>query len=156
MNVDVAEEVSPDKIIDLNEVPWDLPSNQFDEVYTSHVLEHLKISGITSLEEIHRICRDGAIVVVYVPYKGVEGVHQQFFDGSLPRYFTEEAEFSYYTDKRYNIIENKLRFSKRKLLFWNYVVEPVIQKLPIWVYHSTFLQYLFPAEEIYWKLEVKK
>ena len=50
----------------LDRFPWPLPDNHFLIVYALQVLEHLAKS-VQAMEEIWRICQNGAIVIISVP-----------------------------------------------------------------------------------------
>jgi len=41
INVDKAPECQPDLLMDLESLPWNIESNQADEVLFNHCLEHL-------------------------------------------------------------------------------------------------------------------
>lgn len=75
-------------------------------------LEHLE-DVIKVIEELYRICQDGAILRIKVPYYKSSGAftdptHKNFFTESSFRYFSGEDEYSYYTKARFKVIKNKL------------------------------------------------
>ena len=51
--------------IDWRHLPFD--DDSVDEVLLSHVVEHLK-NPLGLFDDLHRVCRDGALVTVRVPY----------------------------------------------------------------------------------------
>lgn len=53
---------------DLNSIPYPFPDDSVDAVYSSHCLEHLSDPN-RSFQEIARICRVGAQVVIKVPHE---------------------------------------------------------------------------------------
>ena len=71
LNVDKEVECLPDKIQDLEVLPWDFKDDSVDQIILSHVLEHL---GQTSqiylliIKELYRICKTGAKIAVTVPH----------------------------------------------------------------------------------------
>lgn len=67
MNVDCRSNVKSDKKMDLEKFPYPFKDNSFDEVYMSHVLEHLA-DPIKILREIIRISKDKAIITIKVPH----------------------------------------------------------------------------------------
>ena len=69
VNVDKFGE--PDLRCDLEQFPWPWPDNSVEEVVMSHVLEHLGATSdifIRIMQELYRVCRDGATVHVTVPH----------------------------------------------------------------------------------------
>ncbi len=71
VNVDIGDYCAPDVIHDLEEVPWPWDDSVVDEIYMSHVLEHL---GATTagyfavLQEMYRVCRHDARITIVVPH----------------------------------------------------------------------------------------
>jgi hypothetical protein len=71
LNADRSPLCQPDQIVDLERTPWPWPDGTADEVMLSHVLEHL---GATTagyfaiIQELWRICRNGAAVTIVVPH----------------------------------------------------------------------------------------
>mgnify|MGYP003340469083 FL=1 len=71
LNVDCVEAFHPDRVIDLERTPWDLPSDGAEEVLLNHVLEHLGASTSSFLAvmvELYRVCADGALIRINVPH----------------------------------------------------------------------------------------
>lgn len=56
-----------DVLHDLDAFPWPLDSDSFDEARALDVLEHVG-DFVRCVEEIHRVCKDGAIVTVRMPF----------------------------------------------------------------------------------------
>lgn len=65
-NVDRSALPGVDRQFDLATLPWPLPDGQFDEVLCDNILEHLW-DCLGTMEEIWRVCRDGAKVHIRVP-----------------------------------------------------------------------------------------
>ena len=71
VNVDKVATCNPDKIVNLEELPWPWPDNSVDEILLSHVLEHLGAATdvyLGIIKELYRICRDGALINIRVPH----------------------------------------------------------------------------------------
>ena len=71
VNVDKVAACAPDQVADLESFPWPWPDDSVDEVMLSHVLEHLGAATDTYLgiiQELYRVCRNGAEVTVIVPH----------------------------------------------------------------------------------------
>jgi SAM-dependent methyltransferase len=79
-----------DLVCDLEQgVP--LADNCVDHVYTNHMLEHIE-HLVLLMQEIYRVCRPGASVIVRVPYYASVGAfkdptHRRFFAEDTFRYF---------------------------------------------------------------------
>ena len=59
---------------DLFQLPWPIPSNTYDYLFCSHFLEHVPHSHngiyplfIRVIQEINRICKNGALVEILLP-----------------------------------------------------------------------------------------
>ncbi len=71
VNVDRSPECHPDRVVDLESLPWPFENDSCEEVVMSHVLEHL---GETTsayfgiIKELYRICRADALVRIVVPH----------------------------------------------------------------------------------------
>jgi len=80
-----------DKRFDFDKVPWPLKSNSFEQVYSSHCLEHLDDTQ-KAMEEIWRICKPGARVTIRVPHFSsmfaFAPFHKKFFARGSMQYFT--------------------------------------------------------------------
>jgi hypothetical protein len=71
VNVDHSAECNPDIVMDLETVPWDFPDNAVSHIVMSHVLEHLGQTPqafLAIMQELYRICRDGAEIEITVPH----------------------------------------------------------------------------------------
>jgi SAM-dependent methyltransferase len=66
VGVDILPGPAVDVVHDLNVHPWPLPNDAFDRVVCIDVIEHLA-NVVRTMEEIHRIARDGARVEIQVP-----------------------------------------------------------------------------------------
>lgn len=112
---------------DLNQFPWSFRDNFFSEINIIGTLEH-QDSVIETMDEIHRICKDGAKVTIQVPFFNNAGAHadpitKNFFTFGTFEYFTREKNEDIlnqgkgydYTNKYFkiiNIIGKSARFGK--------------------------------------------
>ena len=70
LNVDGFEACKPDRLIDLEQFPWDLPSDYVEQILIKHVLEHLGARFAVFeqvMQEIFRVAAAVAIVKIHVP-----------------------------------------------------------------------------------------
>lgn len=71
INADRSPACNPDQVVDLETIPWPWPADAAEEILLSHVLEHLggrPDAYLRIIQELYRICRDGAKIVVVVPH----------------------------------------------------------------------------------------
>jgi len=104
---------SVDVVHDMNVYPYPFRDNSVDEVLLINILEHLP-DTIKVMEEIWRICRNGASVKIVVPYYNSLGAcndptHVRFFTEYTFDYFTHDnatylSSYNYYSIARFKII----------------------------------------------------
>jgi len=167
----IGMDISPlprvDYVVDLAKEPLPFQDNTVDEVYTKSFLEHLEIEGIIHvMEEVWRVSRNGARVELNVPHfsscYAADEFHKTFFRcrsfGQLlgGQYLKTSRQFEY--PCQYRIIRRRITFEKIPFLFWNYLVEPIVNlswKITLFWEHS-FLVNLFPGLKLILELEVVK
>jgi SAM-dependent methyltransferase len=89
LNIDHSRWTKADLLYDLNQIPYPFPDNLFERVELSHILEHLE-KPFEVMKEIHRVCRNDAILEIYVPHfsRGFTHVeHNHGYDMTFPFYF---------------------------------------------------------------------
>lgn len=70
-NVDYDKSCNPDQVIDLEECPWNLPSDFFEYINAENILEHLGQTPklfINILQEMYRVSKDQAQWVILFPH----------------------------------------------------------------------------------------
>jgi len=166
VNVDFNKEIKADEYIDL-ELPLPYEDNSVDEVLLDNTLEHIK-NIFPFLDELHRICKQNAIIEIYVPhFSGIYATkhlahYYQFGIGSfdifkevsgLDKGFNGER----YGKARFEVVEQKLRWFHHKSaehkskegFSWffniNRVWQLILEKFSC-----------FKFDEIYFKLKVVK
>lgn len=98
VNVDWQDASSVDVVHDLNQLPYPFEDNSIDEIYISHVLEHLDRPFFV-MKEFHRILKNGGVLHIKVPHfsRGfTHAEHAHGFDITFPMYFRKEAKTSGY------------------------------------------------------------
>jgi SAM-dependent methyltransferase len=155
INVDLVPSTNPDIVHDLNNRPWPLPDNQFDECHAYDVIEHLD-NIVATMEEIHRVCRNGAVVRITVPHFScgnayTDPTHRHYFSCFSLNYFTGEHQFSYYSDCRFKRRANQIVFAQTLL---NKLVHRLANRFP--AEYERRWAWIFPAWFLYFELEVVK
>jgi SAM-dependent methyltransferase len=155
INLDVTRATNPDVLHDLNRRPWPFPDGHFREVLAYDVIEHLD-DVLATFEEIHRVCRDGAIVRVAVPHFScanayTDPTHKRTFGYFSLDNLTEDGEFSFYTQARF-------RVRHRQIIFWPTLLNKLVWRLanryPMW--YELRWAWVFPALFVSFELEVVK
>lgn len=113
-----------DLVWNLDRRPWPLPDGAFGKVYLVNVLEHLEdVIGV--MEEVHRVCRSGAEVVILAPFASshhlwTDPTHRRAFLSRSFQYFTSgfsDERFSY-TGARFELLE--VTYEKYEDWMWVY------------------------------------
>lgn len=70
LNLDIDPNVNPDYLINLDDPNLKLPfeDNTVDEVKAYHILEHIGENYFKVLQELYRVCKNGAVLDVRVPH----------------------------------------------------------------------------------------
>jgi predicted SAM-dependent methyltransferase len=143
-----------------------LPENSVDEIYSSNFLEHVNDLEIL-MKECHRIIKPKGILNIYVPHFSnpwfySDYTHKRFFGIYTFLYFsTNNHKYrrgvpDFYTDFKFQVIEQKLIFKSPPFYFRN-LFRQILQKIfnsSIYMqelYEDTFC-YLFACQELYAKL----
>jgi ubiquinone/menaquinone biosynthesis C-methylase UbiE len=154
-----------DVIHDLDQLPWPLEDSRFDFVRAQDVLEHVSdFFGV--MEEIHRVCRDGALVEVRMPF--MSSLH--FATDPTHRRAGTSATFDYFDPKlplgRYAY--SAARFEKVKFVYGRFhpgivgklfklldsVVVPLCQHNPTSYEH--YFAYVYPMHDVTYTLRAVK
>ncbi len=155
VNVDSREEVHPDIVLDLDKRPWPFADSAFREVHAYDVLEHLS-DVVGTLEEIHRVCENGAIVKLTVPHFScanafTDPTHRHYFGHQSFHYLTGEHEHDHYTSVRFRRRVTQIVFEQSPL---NRLVRRLANARPS-AYEKRWA-WMFPAWFLYAELEVVK
>ncbi len=145
VNMDIARLPGVDVVHDLNNYPWPFKENEFDEIYASHVLEHLD-SIIDPLEEIWRVSKNGALIKIGVPiFPGVlaacDPTHKQFYTYMTFKYFEpSNTGLNYYSKAQFITKKRKIIFNRYIKFFEAINISKFTQK-----FYAAFFSFLFPA-----------
>lgn len=151
-NCDISSEVNPDKIVDL-EKALDFEDNSVDEIIINHVLEHVQ-NILFVFKEFYRICKNGAIINIRVPYFSHESA---FSTMTHVRFFTWTSfDFLDAKNPRHYDAVGNFKIVWRKLI-WKKIFKPLELLFNIYprIYQELF-PWIFPAKELHIKLQVIK
>jgi hypothetical protein len=155
VNVDSVASTNPDLVHDLDVRPWPLPDDHFREVRAYDVIEHLD-NVVAVMEEIHRVCRNGAVVKITVPHFSCANAftditHRHYFSAASFDYFTGANDFDFYTDRRFRKRSASIVFQPTLV---NKVVHRLASRYPA-AYEGRWA-WIFPAWFLYFELVVDK
>jgi SAM-dependent methyltransferase len=97
INIDLRPVHEPDVLHDLNRFPYPFADDEFELIEADHVLEHLN-DPFRVVKELHRISKDGAVIMIRVPHftRGfTHSGHKRGFDVSFPYYFNPSFKAGY-------------------------------------------------------------
>ena len=167
VNLDGVKLQGIDVVHNLNKFPYPFEDNTFDEVRASHVIEHLK-DLINTMEEIHRIAKPNAKIVIKVPYFAwslAQGhpTHMKMFSLGSFYYFDKECWEKYsekYSDKFFKQEKAILRFKKEGdcngiMKLFGRFVDFFVSMNPA-IVDRYFPHFLGGFEELYFELRVLK
>jgi SAM-dependent methyltransferase len=149
VNLDVTDTTTPDIVHDLNVRPWPFPDNHFREVHAFDVIEHLE-DIVGTMEELHRICRAGAIVRITVPHFSccnsfTDPTHRHLFSSGSFNYFSHDSELNFYTAVRFRVLSNHIFFYPGLLnkIVWRLAnrYSQAYERRWAWIFPAWFLQF---------------
>lgn len=143
VNVDSAPKCLPDLLHDLRRFPWPLPSDSFREIWCHDILEHLP-DTVATMNEIHRVAVDGAIVHITTPHFTCanafsDPTHCHQF-GMFTFDFFVAGPGPRYTDDLYSYRRRLLVFHPTRK---NALVRRIANRWPR--FYETHLAWIFPA-----------
>jgi len=158
LGVDLNETEEVDVIQNLDEENWDLPNNHFEKVRAENLFEHLT-DPINFMEELYRICQDGAKVEIRGPHLSSNNwhdpTHKRLLGTKTFDNFTKGGEFEFYSDSRFFIEEKEILFAPFMKQPHKHIGYLIANKIPS-LFENTFLSRIFPAQDIRFKLKVVK
>ena len=157
LNADRVPLAGVDVVLDL-ESPLPFRDGAFDEVYSSHVLEHVD-RFLPLMAELHRVTAPGGRQRHVVPHLSffasyTDPTHRRFFGYHSFDYLSDQGDFNFYTPVRFRILSRQIRFywinnARRRvegrLLTW------LINRVPR--FYERFLCWMLPANEVWFELE---
>lgn len=161
LGIDIDKSSDADVICDINEgIPF--KDSTFSRVYMRSILEH--VDAFSVMKEVHRICRNGAIVEVWMPHFSSHQAwtHLQHRRGGS--YFTfrshkpEEYGFEFEPIETRILVEGREYPNNKSKTRWHFVLMPIewlANKFPM-SFERLWCYWVGGAEAVYFKLRVKK
>lgn len=152
-----------DIIHDLDIFPYPFANDEIEEVWMDQVLEHMK-EPMRVMEEIYRICRNGAKVTIGVPYfrsfyAFIDPTHKTFFGTNWFYYFDPEHQFCKkyrYTNAKFRVdrIEFDREFKKNRIRFFHRIMIGIAERNM--QFYEAKLSHLCPLNSLTFYLTVVK
>lgn len=150
---------SPDIFVrDLSVFPWPWEDNVAEEVHAYMFLEHVT-NLVTTMNEIHRICKNGAILHLTVPYwtgpnTWDDPTHVRAFTAQTFHWFTSDPSNSTYVAAWSNRREWKVLRSKIQVS----AALPFLDLVPrlLGPLYERFFAHLIPAQGLAVDMQVVK
>jgi SAM-dependent methyltransferase len=117
LNVDFDAAAEPDRVQNLDAIPYPFPSGHFARIEADHVLEHLH-EPFRVMTELHRLLQSDGRLVVRVPHfsRGfTHADHKRGFDVTFPFYFDPDYQGGY-TGTEFVLEHLRLRWSAQPYL----------------------------------------
>jgi SAM-dependent methyltransferase len=152
--IDISPDTDADLLVDLDETPYPLESDSFDQILCQDVLEHVA-RPLEMLDELYRIGRPGARIHLRTPhYSSVfaygDPTHVHTYSVLTIRSF-EEPLFDHYSAARFRVVDVTLDFWDP--LRWIGIARLANRFQSI---YEMLFAFRFPAMNIRAKLEIVK
>ncbi len=146
IGLDWDKESKADVICDLNKV-LPLKSDICDFVYCKHLLEHLD-NPLNAIKEIYRVSKKGCRVIIEVPHFSS---HVAYSDLTHKRYFSYVLLDRLVGNVPYKAIKKEITFYKTfRLSGIKFLANRSKEN------YERFWTYIFPAENIFFEIEIDK
>ena len=157
IGIDFAAAADSDIHHDLGVFPYPFEDNRFDVIFCRNVVEHVPdIVGL--MEELHRIGRPGADVLITTPhfsslYAYQDPTHVRHLAYESFDYFSERTRHSnFYTHCRFEIVDRRIDFGKS---FPYSLIAKTLAAASVRHYEKHFA-FIFPANSLFFRLRIQK
>jgi SAM-dependent methyltransferase len=111
VGVDISPDTDADVVMNLDEFPYPLDSDAFDQILCQDVIEHVA-DPLRMMEELHRVGRPGARVHLRTPHFSSvlaysDLTHRHYFSALGIRSLAE-PRFGHYTGARFRLVHLRL------------------------------------------------
>ncbi len=164
IGLDINPRSAADVIHDVDQLPYPFQPDTFDRVICSGIIEHVD-SIVAVMEELHRICRAGAVIEITTPYftsvdAWTDPTHKHYLSSRSFDYFTGDfPEYSFYSTARFQKRAVDIRFWALPRLgnvrpqHW-LGAKWLADRFPM--IYERFFAFMLPAQTIYYELVVVK
>jgi SAM-dependent methyltransferase len=165
IGMDFNPRTAADVIHDLGVVPYPFPDNEFDEIITRHVAEHVP-DVMAFVSELHRITKPGGRIKLVAPHYSnpdwpTDPTHRNHFNCYSFNCFIQDRQlFPFYTDVQLKPIRTYVSLAN----LWRAVglefITNLDQRWPAMRFTRKFwehyLSFVFRGKELHFEFEVLK
>jgi len=159
IGIDRNPHTKADVLCELDHFPYPFRDSSFAGLQAVHVIEHVS-DVIKSMEEFHRLVRDGGEVFIVTPHytdfsSFCDPTHRWHLNSFSLRYFGEDhGGFGYYSGARFQEISVRVKL----LALWRYMgFEFLVNTFPRYRrFWEHYLCYVVRGKVIEWRLRVIK
>ena len=159
LGIDRNPAAHPDVLVELDHPPYPFRDSTFDQLYATHVIEHVA-DVMKTMEEFHRLVRAGGEVLIATPHytdfsSFCDPTHRWHLNSFSLRYFGEDhAGYGYYSHVRFEEISVYVKLlSLWRMLGFEWLVNHFRWFRRFWEY---YLCYVIRGKVIDWRLKVIK
>ena len=141
---DIIMDVSTEKL------PFD--DNSVDEVYTSHLLEHVE-NPLFLLKEIYRVLKKRGELTIQYPhftdYRAHNQYHKNFLSSAVMDFYDKQSKSTVSKmlhDAKFKIVKKQIMVYKTLILPYTYIIAEIAKFAPD--FYEKFLCYLAPAYNV--------
>ncbi|MEQ1877296.1 MAG: methyltransferase domain-containing protein [Bdellovibrionia bacterium] len=158
--VDLVKFPEVDLVHDLDSFPYPMKSDSFEKVLAIDVLEHVG-NLVGAVDEIYRVCRDGAEVHITGPYatsmdRHHDPTHKRGFTRLTFDYFIEGSEhFQRYGYSKGRFTRVRWGFRMNSPLYpWRRLAMKLANLFP--GFYERYFAHLYPMDYVFFVLKVRK
>ena len=153
--VDIVPAPGVDVVHDLNDIPWPFEAGTVTFVNARHIIEHVDDIALF-MREIHRVCSDGAEVVIETPHftsldSWADPTHRWHLSADFAEFFTS-ANAVEARSGRFELLERRLSFGS---FLWSWPARLIcaVGGVRFW---ERYFCFIWRARNIHVKLRVVK
>jgi len=165
VGIDINPRTQADVIHDLGVVPYPFDDNEFDEVFSHHVIEHVP-DVMAFVSELHRITRHGGRIRLITPHYSnpdwpTDPTHRNHFNSYSFNCFTQDRRlFPFYTDVELKPIRTYVSLANLWRVLGLEFLTNLDTRWPALRFTRKFwefyLSYIFRGKELQFEFEVVK
>lgn len=165
VGIDVNPRTQADVIHDLGVVPYPFDDNEFDEVFSHHVVEHVP-DVMAFISELHRITRPGGRIRLITPHYSnpdwpTDPTHRNHFNSYSFNCFMQDRKlFPFYTDVELKPVRVYVSLANLWRVLGLEFITNLDQRWPALRFTRKFwefyLSYIFRGKELHFEFEVVK